>query len=201
MVPLLNDIVHDKKKLAATIVGLMVFLYVDFAFVIGSQMKGANAIKKKIVTLRKDIDSFKSDSAFVKKTSRPASAPIAVKKLPTEREIPSVMQAISAIANENGVRIMQIDASRDVKTSKKGAAQSRPKKGAKGGQQADTSAGLTPVNIRLDIVTGYHNLGNFINGIENAEKLCIIDEMTVNRDASNPLKQNVSLVVKTYVKK
>ncbi|HOU37207.1 MAG TPA: hypothetical protein PK562_08070, partial [Candidatus Omnitrophota bacterium] len=157
--------------------------------------------KKKIVALRKDIDAFNSDSAFVKKTSLPSSAPIALKKLPTEREIPSVMQAISAIANENGVRIMQIDASRDVKTSKMGAAQSGPKKGAKGGQQADIAAGLMPVNIRLDIVTGYHNLGNFINGIENAEKLCIIDGMTINRDASNPLKQNVSLVVKTYVKR
>ncbi|MFA5075672.1 MAG: hypothetical protein WC436_06245, partial [Candidatus Babeliales bacterium] len=157
MLPVLQDIVHDKKKLAAVIVGLLVFLYVDFAFVIGAQMKGANAAKKKIVDLRKDIESFKSDSAFVKKTSRPSAAPIALKRLPAEREIPSVMQAISAIANENGVRIMQIDASRNVKASRKSPAQSRSKKGAKAVQDTDPAAGLTQVNIKLDIVAGYHN--------------------------------------------
>lgn len=201
MLPVLQDIVNDKKKLIALIVGLLVFLYIDFAFVIGAQMKEANAAKKKIVDLRKDIESFKSDSAFVKKTSRPSAAPIALKRLPAEREIPSVMQAISAIANENGVRIMQIDASRNVKSSRKSPAQSRSKKGAKAAPDTDPAAGLTQVNIRLDIVAGYHNLGNFINGIENAEKLCIIEDMTITRDASNPLKQNVNMAVKTYVKK
>jgi|GEM_PF-525559 len=204
MLPLLQDILHDKKKLAALVVGLLVFLYLDFAFVIGAQMKGAGAAKKKIVDLRKDIESFRSDSAFVKRTSLPSAAPIALKRLPAEREIPSVMQAISAIANENGVRIMQIDASRNVKSSRKSPAQSRSRKGAKAAKDApdsDPAAGLTQVAIKLDIVAGYHNLGNFINGIENAEKLCIIEDLTITRDASNPLKQNVNMVVKTYVKK
>jgi len=190
MVPLLQDIVHDKKKLAVVAVCLLIFLYVDFTFIISGQIKAINAVKKKISTLRKDIEAFKSDSAFVKNASLSQSVPASLKKLPSEEEVPSLMQAISAIANENGVRIMKIDKSRSARQEAGSLAKSSPVKGNRAGlQTSDPATGLGQVEIRLDIVAGYHNLGNFINGIENLEKLCFIDELTINRDASNPMKQ------------
>jgi Tfp pilus assembly protein PilO len=200
MFVLLQGLVRDKKKLAAVCVGLVIFLYFDFTSVASNQIKGLREIKQRIVSLRKDIETLNSDIAYVKKSQQSIAAPLAVKKLPQEAEIPSLMQNISAIANNNGIRIMQIDSSKDVSKGAKSTA-ARTKKVAVAGKQKELSSDFTAVMIKLEIIGGYHKLGNFVNDLENAGILCIIDEFTLGRDQSDPLKQKVNMIVKTYVKK
>jgi hypothetical protein len=199
MINLLQELKRDKKKLAVAGIALVVFLYADFSFVIAGQMKGLNAIKQKIVALRKDIGTLKSDIAYVKKTAGSAAAPVAMKKLLMEKEIPLLMQNISAIANANAIRIMQIDSSRDIAKAGKGGQVARAKKGEQSSKQE--SAALAGVKFKLDMIASYHRLGNFINELENAQKLCIVDSLSINRSTVDPMKQNISLVIKTYVKK
>jgi Tfp pilus assembly protein PilO len=198
MFAMLQDLVRDKKKLALAGVVLVVFLYADFSFVIAQQIKGVRSLKQKIGTLRKDIESLNSDIKYVKTTTSKMVTLVTNKKLPLEREIPSVMQNISSIAYANGIRIMQIDSTKE--TSK--APKKTVVKGKPGGKASVADAvPATSVKIKLEMIANYHKLGNFINEIENAEKLCFVDELSIKRDAADPTKQNVSLVVKTYVKK
>jgi Tfp pilus assembly protein PilO len=197
----LQSLARDKKKLAIAGVLLAAFLYADFTFVIGGQIKALKTIKQKIVSLRKDIEVLNKDISYVKKNTRAAATPVKVKRLVSEKEIPSLLQNISAIANENGIRIMQIDSSKEMpKASKKKETASIGKKGAKPIQQKDKAVELASVKIKLDIIAGYHKLGNFINEIENADKFCMIDGISITRNPIDPLKHKVSLVVKTYVK-
>jgi Tfp pilus assembly protein PilO len=201
MFAVLQDLARDKKKLAIAGVVLVVFLFADFNFVISTQIKGLKDLKAKIVSLRKDIESLNNDIKYVKTTTKNMVTLVTNKKLPLEKEIPSLLQDISSIANLNGVRIMQIDATKDSAKSGKNASAARAKKGDKAVVKKESSVSVNTVKIKMDIIASYHKLGNFINEIENAEKLCIIDELSINRDVTDPLKQNISLVIKTYVKK
>ena len=209
MFEFLQSLARDKKKLAIAGVLLVVFLYVDFTFVIANQTKGLKTIKQKIVSLRKDIEVLSKDILYVKKNSRADAVPLKIKKIVSEKEIPSLLQNISAIANENGIRMMQIDSTKEApKISKKKGAPPSDKKGAASGdkkaakpaQQKAQAVELASVKIKLDIIAGYHKLGKFINEIENADKFCLIDEVLIARDPVDPMKHKVSLVVKTYVK-
>ncbi|MFA5099508.1 MAG: hypothetical protein WC547_01305 [Candidatus Omnitrophota bacterium] len=199
MLNLLQGLARDKKKFAIAGVVLAAFLYVDFSFVIATQISGLKNLKTRILSLRKDIESLNSDIKYVKTTTSNMVTLVTNKKLPMEQEIPLLMQNISTIANANGVRIMQIDSTKEAsKVISKGRA-SKVKKGAKAAKEAAVPD--ITVRIRLDIIASYHKLGKFINEIENAEKLCIVEEVSISRDPSDPLKQKVSMVVKTYVKK
>jgi Tfp pilus assembly protein PilO len=199
MFTMLQDLGRDKKKLAIAGVVLAIFLYADFTFVIANQIKGLRGLKTRIVALRKDIESLNNDIKYVKTTTSKMVTLVTNKKLPREKEIPALMQDISVIANANGIRIMQIDSAREISKSPKKQV-TKLKKGEKAAVQQEPAA-VAVVKIKLDIIASFHRLGNFINEIENAEKLCMIDELSINRDQSDPLKQNVSMVVKTYVKK
>jgi Tfp pilus assembly protein PilO len=201
MFAVLQDLARDKKKLAIAGVVLVVFLFADFNFVISTQIKGLKDLKSKIVSLRKDIESLNNDIKYVKTTTKNMVTLVTNKKLPLEKEIPSLLQDISSIANLNGVRIMQIDATKDTAKSGKNTVAARAKKGDKAAAKKESALSVNTVKIKMDIIASYHKLGNFINEIENAEKLCIIDDLSINKDAADPLKQHISLVIKTYVKK
>jgi Tfp pilus assembly protein PilO len=201
MFAMLQDLARDKKKLAIAGVVTVALLYVDFSYVISSQIKVLKDLKAKIVSVRKDIETLNNDIKYVKTTTSKMVTLVTNKKLPLEKEIPSLLQDISAIANMNGIRIMQIDSTKEeAKAPQKGAA-SKPKKGERAAAQRESWSAMSAVKIKLDIIASYHKLGNFINEIENAEKLCIVDELSINRDSADPLKQSVRMVIKTYVKK
>ena len=202
MFGLLQDLARDKKKLAIAGVVLAALVYGDFSFVISSQIQGLRSLNQKIVSLRKDIESLNSDIKYVKNTTSKMVTLVTNKKLPLEKEIPLLMQNISAIANKNGIRIMQIDFTKDAAIqAKKAPVSSKSKKADSASVGQGAAAVMSAVKVKLEIVGSYHKLGNFINEIENAEKLCIIDELSISRDPANPLKQNITMVVKTYVKR
>jgi len=200
MLAVLQDLARDKKKLAIAGVVLVFFLYADFSFVIAAQIKGLADLKQKIVSLRRDIESLNNDIKLIRTTASKASSLVTNKKLPLEKEIPSLMQNISAIANEFGVRIMQIDSTKEATNLVKKGRRAKSKKGDKSPAQKESQVSVSIVKIKLDMVASYHKLGNFINEIENAEKLCIVDELSIARDPSDPTKQKVNMVLKTYVK-
>ena len=116
MISLLQDLARDKKKLALAGIVLAVFLFIDFSFVVGNQIRGIENLKTKILSIRKDIEALNSDIKYVKTTTRKMVALETTKKLPSEKEIPSLMQTISTIANANGIKIMQIDSTKEVST-------------------------------------------------------------------------------------
>jgi Tfp pilus assembly protein PilO len=203
----LQKLAQDKKKLAIAAVIFVILLYADFALVVGSQIKGVKDLKAKIIALRKDIDTLNNDIKYVKKNADSGAAPVKVKKLISEKEIPSLMQNISVLANENGVRIMQIDSVKEVpKTSKKSAPgkdgkAAKDAKASKASKAKDASASLISVKIKMDVISGYHKLGNFINEIENADRFCMIEDLLVIRDPADSMKHKISLAVKAYVRK
>jgi Tfp pilus assembly protein PilO len=110
------------------------------------------------------------------------------KRIITEAQFASLLQDISKIANNNEVKILQLKPFR----------QSLP-----ANQDAKVKAlgSFTPFLISLDLSSGYHNLGKFINGLENLESFVKVQEIKIEPFEDTYLNQKVNLVFVTYVKK
>ena len=202
MIDFLLNLARDKKKMALAGIGLAVFLYVDFTFIIGAQVNGLKVLNKKISQLRSDIETLNKDIAYVRQNNQPVSAAQAVvKRLPQEQDISALLQHISGLAVVNGVRVMQIDSSKEAQKAVKVAKPSSKDKKSVKAPSIGLSGNLPVVKIKLDVIGSYHKIGSFINALENSEKFCFVDELMINRDPADPLKQRVNLVIKTYVKK
>ncbi|MDI6605882.1 MAG: hypothetical protein QME65_01900, partial [Candidatus Omnitrophota bacterium] len=60
---------------------------------------------------------------------------------------------------------------------------------------------FTPILIKLDILCGYHELGHFINDLENNPVFMAVEDLKITPQQKDYFKQKVELALKTYVEK
>ena len=179
----------DKKKIIAGAVILALSLYLDFNFVLIGRFKRLKVISPKIAELKRDITKLNKDMALVEVKERAAgkaqgTAEKTMEKIISEEKITQILEYISRVANERKVKIMRIVPLRS------------PGKPVKGASDTKYSSLL----ITLEISSGYHQLGRFINDLENADVFLEVDELQIRSDAKYYPEQQVSLALKTYVK-
>lgn len=183
----LNNLELDNKKIALIVLVSLVILYLDYTFVISLQLKNMGNLKPKIEKLERDLNTFNKDWSNINNLkTKQVKSDIKAKVIITEEELPALLEQISNFANKNNMRIMQIKPSKDIKSKE---------------DKAVLAAKLTPLFITLDVTGTYHNVGAFVNDLENADQLLIIQELKIRREQTDNLKENASLLVKTYVKK
>ncbi len=170
----------DKKFILITLI-LAVLLYVDFAYLIKSQFKGIKKNAKKIERLNKEIETLSRDLARAKQEKPKAEQAIKAKEFIPPDSLPYLLQTISSIANKNNVKISEI----------------KPSKIEASAQFKDISA----QTISLSLFCDYHNLGRFINDLENQKEFISVEEMIIVPDGGNFMLQKANLVLRTYVKK
>lgn len=187
---MINLLELDKKKILLIVVISLLLLYVDVAFLLKGQFKGIKELgpqitklKTDLVVLRKDLAMMQQDLARKTPGVKPEKDS-KVKKIYSEEQIPSFLQYISNVANKNNVSIIRMLPS---KTSE--------------GKAAKDLANFSPLLITLNLSCGYHGLGKFINELENAPSYLAVLEAKIIRDSGDSVRQNVNLVIKTYVKK
>ncbi|MCK9604069.1 MAG: type 4a pilus biogenesis protein PilO [Candidatus Omnitrophica bacterium] len=177
----------DNKAIILVIIVAVVIFYSDFSFVMAPQLKGIKELDPKIKKLKLDLDNFTRDSRLIEQSRAQSKLSIKGKKILSEEQVPALLNDISAIANKNNIRIMQVI----------------PAKEAKGKEEKSLSdnSKFTPYSITLDISCDYHHLGAFINSLENAEEFMSVEEIDIIPDSANSLLEKAKLVLKTYVKK
>ncbi len=181
----LNDLRADKQKLIALTLAFAVIVYVDFSFVLKAQVKALSQAKSKAVKLQTDIQSVKRDMATMQQNQNKEKASGQVKKIVSEDELLSLLERVSEIAKDNMVRVTQINPQKS----------NRPT--VKAGQK---QSAFLPVSIKLDMSCGYHNLGAFINDLENNEYAVSTEDIRITPDFSAGQRERVLLTLKTYVK-
>ena len=102
------------------------------------------------------------------------------KKLPSQKEIPKLLEHLSEIANQAGVKIVGI----------------KPVDVAGEKRIEEDIYQETPINI--DAKCGYHQLGRFIQELESADRFMKIDDIRIKADPSDMTRHNVKLIVITY---
>jgi len=172
----------DNKKIILILIASLAVIYFDFNFLLKNQISRASKTKAEIIKIR---NGFKSLDAGLKAMeaakAREKSSPKAKeKKVIFESELTALLHDISKIANANNVRLFEIKPSRDAK------------KGANGK--------FAPVAISMNLICGYHDFGKFLNGLENNRVFIAAESFKIEAQPGDPLKQKISLTVKTYVR-
>lgn len=123
-------------------------------------------------TLRSEIEELKS------------KANLYSHKLPKEEEFPAVLESLSAMALNSGVKITKI----------------LPLK--KSIPEDSSHAGIySQQEISITAQCGYNQLGMFIAELENTERFMEVSDIRIEAGRMNPKKHNVQLVVKTFILK
>ncbi len=183
---LLSKIELDQKKLVLVAVICAAILYIDYKFILQSQLQSIKALGISIAQLKADMNTLNQELANMQNSKRSLTALVAkAKTIITEDQVQFLFKEISDLANKNSVKIMQM---RPVPV-----------------QEAALGAGLqgkfTPVLFSLDLTCGYHALGKFINALENAEQFMAVEELSISSNPNDYLKEQATLIVRTCVKK
>lgn len=189
---LIDKLKLDKKKILFIALVAAAILYLDFTLLIKLQFNDLKDISPKIVKLKKDIKNLSKDLATMqdfhdKQGKMKQTTASSVKRILTEERIPLLLQHISDIANKNNISIMQIRPSRELRAGEE--------------KISGNTIKFSLVLTTLDLSCSYHNLGKFINDLENLEEFIALQELKITPSSGDYLRQNVSLVLKTYVRK
>ena len=106
------------------------------------------------------------------------------KRFPYENEIPALLEHLSKTAKDSGVKILAIKpVNPDAKTR----------------QELQQSGGLfLEMPIKIEASSGYHQLGVFINKLENSERFVKVNDFKIAGE-DNPNIHSIDLVMSTFV--
>lgn len=148
-----------------------------------SELQRAKADIANIENLRKQSNSMKEKMDYVRL------------KFPKEAEVPSLLETLSTIAKESQVKIVEIKPEKET-TLKEATAKSKSK-------LSPSAEGLgkfySEIPILINANCGYHQLGTFINRLENAGRFMKITDIQIEGNASSPKSHDVKLLVSIFV--
>lgn len=102
------------------------------------------------------------------------------KMLPTEKDIPYLLQYLSQIGKETQVKLMKIEKLKEIKSER------------------DQALYVT-VPLSLTFKSGYHNSGLFINKLETAKRFMKIQDFTISGNTKLPLEHKIDVLIYTYM--
>ncbi|MCX5668804.1 MAG: type 4a pilus biogenesis protein PilO [Candidatus Omnitrophica bacterium] len=186
----LSNVQLDKQKKILIVIFCALIIYVDTTFILKSQTSGIKSLNPKITRLKNDLLNLDRDlnnmrTAQGKQGLATQKAIARSSKILAEGQIPGLLQDISSEANKFNIQIGQIRPSRETVNAKNVIAGDK----------------ITPILINLDLTCDYHNLGKFINELENLQVFLSVQELKISTQLPDYMKQKVTLVLKTYVTK
>ena len=140
----------------------------------------AAALDKEVMETGKlisNIDDFKKEISKLKKEVGQYET-----KLPTEKEITSILNQLSALASQEQVKIIGI---RELGITRDDA--------------EEKERAYKEVPIEIEMKSGYHQLGRFINKIESSDRLMKIESLEINSNYQNLTEHTVKLVISSFV--
>ena len=187
MANLLNKLGSDIQKLVLIVLVGAAVIYADYAFIIKLQLRGIGNAKAKITKLNQDITALDKDLALMQQSQSQMKqkTPLKPKTIISEDEMTGLLQIIYNLANKNKVKIIQI----------------RPLKDPQAKEEVMGTQKIMPMAIAMDLSCVYHSLGSFISDLENAEQFLAVQDLKIVRSPGDYMRQNVTLNLKTYVRK
>lgn len=188
-----KTITEQQKKIILVSLISLVILYVDFSFILKTQINSLSSVSNSVRQARSGIIQYKKDALDLKRLEadynslKDRSAQIESKIIP-DSDIPVLLDDISQKANLVGIKIMQMKPIRE---------KMEEDKNMKG---SNTTAKFFSLPIQLDISSGYHQLGAFLSSLED-NPLLGVNGVKIRFDENYPLRHRVELSLKAYVTK
>ena len=106
------------------------------------------------------------------------------KKLPAEQEIPTLLEDLSNMARDSRIKILSIVPAMSY---------------FDGDKSGNKSQIYREIPILITARSGYHQLGHFLNGLENADRFMKVVDIGIKADKASPKEHDVELMVCTYI--
>ncbi|MFQ5680932.1 MAG: type 4a pilus biogenesis protein PilO [Candidatus Omnitrophota bacterium] len=177
------------KKYARPLIIAAIVLVLDLVFVLGGQLSELGKMAPRINKLKQDFYAAQKNISARKNLQQEQeslSAGIIDKqhKIVSQKKIPLFLSKVSRIAQDAGVRLMQITpASLAKKTAD-------DKQGGK----------YFKLPITLNLKCGYHNLGMFMEGLQGAKEYIRIADFDIRSVNDPPFKYPVKMTIEIVVR-
>jgi len=179
-----NIQLDNQKKILIVIFGVLI-AYVDLNYILKSQTNALKNLGPKIERIEKDLANLNRNLENMRISKNKLNTPDQKDQAKTvrfvsEHQISGLLRDISNQANKLSIKIFQIRPSRDLKSAKPG----------------DKSS---PYLINLDLEGDYHNLGKLVSWMENYSVFMEVQELRIEAQDQDYMKQKINLIIKTYV--
>ncbi len=135
------------------------------------EINNAKSAKANLDKLRKELAEIEKKVTYYKD------------RLPAEKEIPSLLKGLTEMANQSRIKFITIQPQDSSIQSAGGTSQ----------------APYIEMPITINLRCGYHDLGKFIERIENSNRFMKVTDLTINASPSDPLIHDVRLIVNIFV--
>ena len=185
----LNNLQLNKQKKILIVIFSLLIVYVDTGYILKAQLSGLKKLDPKIARLKADLKDLTRGLENMRLSQGKSGVP-ALKTSRSSRIIPQskvseLLQEISNAANKCNITVVQLRPNRQTQKDKTTISQDR----------------FSVLLINLDLIADYHNLGKFIQTLENSATFMAVQELEISTQLPDYMKQKVNLVLKTYVSK
>jgi len=186
-----NKINFKNKDIVLILVLVVIFFITDYNLILNNQFKLLTHLNSKVKDykskslLAKDFTQ-KVDSFNTRRLSLKSKSEQLAKEIVSENDVSLLIEDISNIANKEFVKISQIQPQIENKSPKKLSTQEFK---------------FSLLNINIDAVAGYHQVGKFLNKLENSNSFISVKELSISQEANSNLRHNIRLVLSTFIKK
>jgi hypothetical protein len=188
-----EGVARDNKKLILFVSCILIFICLDFSFLLGPQARGLRETGKRIAKISSDCRKLNKDlllmQDFQQKQSALGADYLKPKKTFWLSEQPALLELVSAAANNHDLRLMQINASQDAKAREIVIKDSSP------------AGRFSCLVINLELYGDYHALGRYLNELESSVSRFGLSSLHIVYDQHDLYRQKITMTARLYVKK
>lgn len=185
-----KEIFLENRKLILG--GVVVFLavWVFLKYFLGPAVGKARTLGTEASQIRRNLTATRTALGKLPQLEADAvrlrrSAKELAVRFPSESELPELLEHLSRVAEKSEVEIVEISPTRVIQVEEK---------------KGTPSALYEELPIALTARSGYHELGSFINQLENSERIFMVKNIEVKADPSDRKRHHVELVLGTFVR-
>lgn len=167
-------------KVLAYIAAFLLCLVLGYYFVLKSQIEQLDIVKAKEVELRKEYEKKAFEAANLdalreQMVEMEATFGALVSQLPSDTEVPGLLEDITAKGVDNGLELRQIEL-----------------------QPEQSQEFYIELPINIEAVGAYHDLGAFVSGISSLPRIVTLHDFSINPEKERPGILKMNIVAKTY---
>lgn len=179
----------DIKLRYAIFLGILGLIFlVDFSTIITFQLQSIGKMEKDHQSIRKDIDQLRIDSQRINQMKAGLEKvrfqlDSMNKKVRQMGEVPSILEDISSLANESGVKIDQL----------------KPLPEGQKSLVSNKNIKYYAFPIVVQATSGYHVFGRFLNKLEHANLYFTVSSLLIESHPSYLDKQGININLKVVL--
>lgn len=109
-------------------------------------------------------------------------------RLPSEDELPSVIERLSGLASQTGVRILSISPQRSDQHAS-----------AREASAPSATAPYKAIAIEIDALSGFHQFGMFLSQVESGDQPVEVKQLRIAQSARELRRHDIRLLLLAYV--